>query len=144
MNAFGKANDETLFLDVNALFFLQGKGNTYEGILSRLKKLGPVAVDVKGLMEIVYRYHLMGETAKGYEHAELLRGQTRVLSVTGEDLKIQDSLLHRYPNVPARELLHAAVMIHNGMRNVICSPESSYAEMQELRPASVLGRLGEL
>lgn len=131
------------FLDPNLIIFLIKRGMSFNTIASKLKGLGKIYTDVKGLQEIVYYYHLLGETALGYENAMLLRKQSEVLSVTNEDILLQESLLDRYPAFPPRELLHSAVMFNNKITKVICSPESLYNEIEFVTVEPVLSKLTE-
>lgn len=131
------------FLDPNLILFLIKRGMSFNTITTRLSALGKIYTDVKGLQEIVYYYHLLGETALGYENAMTLRKQTEVLPVTNEDVLLQESLLDRYPSFPPRELLHSAVMLNNKMTKVICSPESLYNEIDFVTVEPVLSRLTE-
>lgn len=140
MNA--TTNNE-FFLDPNLIIFLIKRGMSFNTIAGRLKSLGKIYTDVKGLQEIVYYYHLLGETALGYENAMILRNQAEVLSVTNEDILLQESLLERYPSFPPRELLHSAVMKNNNISTIICSPESLYNEIEFVKVAPVLSRLTE-
>ena len=131
------------FLDPNLIIFLIKRGMAFNTITQRLKSIGKIYTDVKGLQEIVYYYHLLGETALGYENAMTLRNQTEVLSVTNQDILLQESLLDRYPSFPPRELLHSAVMLNNKITKVICSPESLYSEIAFVSVELVLSKLTE-
>jgi hypothetical protein len=131
------------FLDPNLLIFLMKRGMPFNAIAKKLTGIGKIYTDVKGLQEIVYYYHLMGETAIGYENAMALRKQVEVLSVTNDDILLQESLLDRYPAFPPRELLHSAVMFNNKITKVICSPESLYNEIDFVKVEPVLSKLTE-
>jgi len=136
-----ETNNNKLFLDINLILFLIKRGSSFSTVVNQIKNLGQIYVDVKGLQEIVYYYHLLGETALGYENAMLLRKCTEVLSVTNDDILLQESLLDRYPAFPPRELLHSAVMFNNGIKNIICSPESKYNEIEIVKVESVLSKM---
>lgn len=131
------------FLDPNLILFLIKRGMSFNSIAGKLKSLGKIYTDVKGLQEIVYYYHLIGETALGYENAMILRKQSEVLPVTNEDILLQESLLDRYPAFPPRELLHSAVMLNNKLTKVICSPDSLYNEIDFVTVEPVLSKLTE-
>jgi hypothetical protein len=130
-----------IYLDTRLLDFLVKRGEAFETALEGVLRLGAVATNVRGLQEIVYRYHLLGETALGYQRAKLLRGKARVLPVEAADLDILDELLDRYPCVPPRELLHAASMLRHGIRRIACSPDTSYRELSTCEVLPVLSRL---
>lgn len=135
--------NKSYFLDPNLIIFLIKRGMAFSEITGKLKRFGNVFTDVKGLQEVVYYYHLLGETALGYENAMALKNQTEVLPVTNDDIILQESLLDRYPGFPPRELLHTAVMLNNRITNVICSPESLYNEIEQLSVEPVLSKLTE-
>ncbi len=136
------ANDH-LYLDPKVFDFLVQRGERFESVLERCLSLGPMATNVKGLQEVVYRYHLLGETARGYECAMMIRRKVEVLPVSTEELARQEVLLERYPTVPPRELLHVASMICRGYRKIICSPESRYRELEMVEVAPSLSRMAE-
>lgn len=129
------------FLDPNFIDFLQNRGHGFQDILERLTAEIALVTDVKGLQEIVYRYHLIGETRLGYEHAMSLRRRIEVLDITAKELEIQEQLLFRYPNVRPRELLHVAVMLAHGIDAIVCSPESNYREIEDISVLQVLSRI---
>lgn len=135
--------NNAIFLDSNLILFLIKRGMSFKSITAKLNDLGKVFTDVKCLQEIVYYYHLLGETALGYENAMSLRKQVEVLPVTNEDILLQETLLDRYPGFPPRELLHSAVMSNNKIKKIICSPESLYAEIEFINVEPVLSRLTE-
>jgi hypothetical protein len=131
------------FLDPNLIIFLIKRGMSFKTIAGKLKGLGKVYTDVKGLQEVVYYYHLLGETALGYENAMILRNQTEVLPISNEDILLQESLLDLYPSFPPRELLHSAVLLNNKLTKIICSPESLYGEINGIEVEPVLSRITE-
>jgi hypothetical protein len=105
--------------------------------------VGPLSTDVKALQEIVYYYHLLGETKKGYTYANLLRECADVHSIGIEELNLQEELLEHYPNFPPRELLHVAVMMNNELVKIVCSPTSSYDQIDGVEVQWVLGKLSQ-
>lgn len=131
------------FLDPNLIIFLIKRGMAFSEITTKLNRLGKVYTDVKGLQEVVYYYHLLGETVLGYENAMVLKNQTEVLPVTNNDIILQETLLDRYPGFPPRELLHTAVMLNNRITKVICLPESLYNEIELLSVEPMLSKLSE-
>lgn len=136
--------DNSYFLDPNLIIFLIKRGMSFNAIAGKLKALGKVYTDVKGLQEIVYYYHLLGETELGYENAMTLRKQTEVLPITTEDILLQEKFLESYPAYPPRELLHSAVMVNNKLTKIICSPDSLYNEMSHVKVEAVLSKITEL
>jgi predicted nucleic acid-binding protein len=131
------------FVDPMVITYLVERGDNFKSVFFNLKGIGPLSTDVKALQEIVYWYHLLGETAKGYEYAILLREHASIHSIGVEELETQEQLLTRYPLLSPRELLHAAVMLNNKLEKVICSPDSGYDQIDEIEVQQVLGRLSE-
>jgi hypothetical protein len=129
---------EKIFLDPNLFEFLSKKGRGFQSVLDIIKDKKNFITDVKGLQEIVYRYTLIGETEKGYENAMKVRNEIEIASVTKKDLDTQGSLLQRYPNAKPRELLHVAVMINNGVKKIVCSPESNYKEIEDITVENII------
>jgi len=137
---------EQIFLDPNLFEFLILRGCSFDHCLEKLSEIQVCTFvsDVKALQEIVYRYHLMGETAVGYEKANALRHRIDILDITEKDIEIQESLLERYPNVQPRELLHTAVMIHHDIGKIACSPQSSYGQIEDIAVENISSRLCHL
>ncbi len=132
---------DSFFVDVQVIAFLVERGDSFNSVLENLIRIGSLVTDVKALQEIVYRYHLLGETDKGYDYAHLLRRESEVYPIGEAEIEIQVELLNRYPNVPPRELLHVAVMVKNGIHKIICSPESAYHQVDEVDVQNVLSSL---
>lgn len=136
--------NDKVFLDPNVIDFLQKRGHRFTDVVERLTGEARLITDVKALQEVVYRYHLIGETRIGYEHAMALRNQVEIIDVTARELDVQEELLARYPNVRPRELLHVAVMLEHGIEAIVCSPESSYREVEDIRVEHMLSRIASL
>jgi hypothetical protein len=130
---------DATFLDSGFLFYCLERGVPFADILSRLADQGSFVVDVKTLQEIVYRYHLLGETQLGYEQALSLRKLAKVLPVTKTDLLQMDAWLDQFPQLGPRELLHLAVIQHHGIRSVACGPKSSYSQFPGVETRNLLG-----
>lgn len=135
---------EKIFLDPNLFYFLSQRGKDFTEVFNKLKNLEEFVTDVKALQEIVYRYHLMGETEKGYEKAMSIRKEFEILPVTEGDLDIQESLLERYPNARPRELLHVAVMINNNIKKIVCSPDSNYREIEDIGVKNIISKIADI
>lgn len=135
--------NDSFFVDVQVIAFLVERGDNFYSVLENLMHIGSLVTDVKALQEIVYRYHLIGETEKGYEYANRLRRETVVYPIGQAEIEIQAELLDRYPNVPPRELLHVAVMIKNGIQKIICSPQSAYHRVEEVHVQNVLSQISQ-
>ncbi len=135
---------EKTFLDPNFFEYLSKNGKGFQLALDAIKNKKLLYTDVKGLQEIVYRYTLMGETEKGYENAMKIRNTFKIFPITEKELDTQESLLMRYPNAKPRELLHVAVMINNDIKNIICSPESNYKEIEEIKVENIIAKFFDI
>lgn len=121
------------FLDPNFIAYMVEKGEDFSGTLNTLLKVFPeLYTDVRCLQEIVYRYHLLGETELGYERAMQVRRQLKVLSVSDEDLKTMETFMELYPKHIPRELLHVSVMKNQDLTDIVCAPTSSYSEIESV------------
>lgn len=132
---------EKIFLDPNFFEFLSQRGKDFNEVFSKIRNLEKFATDVKALQEIVYRYHLMDETEKGYEKAMSIRKEFEILPVTERDLDTQESLLERYPTARPRELLHVAVMINNNIKKIVCSPDSNYQDIEDVEVKNIISKV---
>lgn len=133
---------EKTFLDPNVFAFASRHGMSFGEAFEKLQDLGELATDVKGLQEIVYRFHLMGATKEGYENAMKVRRLVEVLPIREEELERQENLMARYPNLKPRELLHAAAMLNAGISRILCDPESGYADLEEVEVRTAASSLG--
>ena len=52
----------SFYFDPKIIDFLSKRGEKFEDVLNRILTLGLACTSVKGLQEVVYRYHLIGET----------------------------------------------------------------------------------
>ncbi len=132
---------EKIFLDTNIFSFFSDKGKDFDETLKRLLDQGVFVTDVKSLQEIVYRYHLIGETDLGYEKAKKVRNEIEILPVTKDDLDKQEELLDRYPLAAPRELLRTAVMLNNNIKSIVCSPDSGYKEIEDVKVLNILSKI---
>lgn len=134
---------QKIFIDSSIFFYLQSQGQKFSETLSKLSNKEFLVTDVKTLQEVVYYYHLMGETGLGYEYAEKLRNEvSEVYSLGKDEINTQRALLDRYPNISPKELAHVSVTINNKVDKIICSPESTYFEIDELEVQNVLSSIG--
>lgn len=129
---------EAIFLDSGFFAFCAERGVALPEALERLKGKGEFCVNVKTLQEIVYRYHLLGETQRGYDYALQLRKQAKVLPVTHEDLLKMDGWLDRFPNLSPRELIHLAVLDNHGIRRLACAPQSHFRDFPGLETVNLV------
>ena len=76
--------------------------------------------DVEVFQEILYRYYYIGEQDLGRRiFADFRTIMDTVLSVCATDVFLAHTLMGQYPQVPPRDLLHAAVMKNNGLDAIL-------------------------
>jgi len=133
--------DNTFFLDSTFLIFCIEKGSSFEATLEKVKSLGNIVMDVKTLQEVVYRYHLLGETKIGYENAMLLRSAAKVFPVQKVDLLLLDEWIEVFPNISPRELIHLAVMKNNSIDAIVSRPQSKYENFPNIKNLNLLSKV---
>ena len=133
-------NDDIYFLDVNVPMYAAGAEHpnraacvwvmtaVAHGILNAL-------VDAEIVQEIYHRYGALNQWAAADKMASsLLRLLPPVLPVTQADVTQMMALARKYgptENIPARDLLHAAVMQYNGITTII-STDRHFDRIEEV------------
>ena len=110
-----------------------------EELIERLNSVSSVLVsDVYALQQFIYEHHLAGDMDYGFRISELLEGAlTEIYPVTETDLLRARTLADDYPNMRARERLHVAVMLNNGVGTVITGRPDRYRHVREIEPVSL-------
>ena len=104
---------------------------------------GAFVTDAEALQELVHRYVAQRRWREGREvfqrFATLMRG--RVEAVRAADVEHAAGLADRYTELSARDLIHAAVMLRLGVRQIVSADMGfgRIAEVQRLDPADVAG-----
>ncbi len=95
------------------------------------------AVDAEVLQEILHRYRSIGRWAKGRKVYDLTRRiMPEVVPVTGRMLDRSRALMDDYPEIMARDALHAAAVLEVGAAG-LCSFDRDFdriREIQRIRP----------
>ncbi len=114
-----------VFIDANIPMYAAGKIGPYKDpckeILAQvaLGKLDGIT-DVEVFQEILYRYYHIRESALGHRiFADFRTAVDSVLPVCAADVFRAHDLAEQYPQVPPRDLLHAAVMKNNGLAQIL-------------------------
>ena len=118
-----------IFLDSSFIFFCLERG---------------LKMDVKVLQEIVYYYHLLGETQLGYDFSTKIAALIQVNPIGQQDLEELDVLLERYPRLKPRALFHVGSMKRFNVKSVLCDPRSDFREVDDVLVASKLKEMGLL
>lgn len=134
---------QSTFLDSSFFFFCLERGLKGEEVLSALGKLkSKLCTNVKVLQEIVYYYHMLGETELGYKISKELASRAEVFSIGEADLSELDILLERYPRLKSRVLFHVGSMKRNKIQEVLCNPKSDFIEVSDVRVRPGLVEMG--
>ncbi len=120
-------SDELLFLDVNVPMYAAGKAHIYKEactwILTEIAHNRVLAaIDTEIVQEVLYRYGALQEWETAVEMAAgLLDLVPVVLPVTVEVMKTAVPLFNQYApqGVKARDVIHAAVMRHHELTQII-------------------------
>ncbi len=89
-------------------------------------------IDVEVLQEILHRYRSIGQWKDGSKVYDLTRKIVPlVFPITLEILDTARALLGKYPKLMARDALHAAVCIANGVKT-ICSYDRDFDDVEEI------------
>ena len=114
-----------VLIDANIPMYAAGKNSPYKEpckeILARVA-LGMLdgVTDAEVFQEILYRYYHIGEQDLGRRiFADFRTTMDTVLPVCATDIFLAHALMGQYPQVPPRDLLHAAVMKNNGLGAIL-------------------------
>lgn len=133
----------TTFLDSSFLFFCLSKGIEARRVVDAIEKISSeVVTNVKVLQEIVYYYHLLGETQFGYDLSTRIARLLKVHSIGSEDLDHLDTLLERYPRLKSRVLFHVGSMKRFGVATILCDPHSDFREVADVKISNRLSEMG--
>ena len=98
------------------------------------------ATDAEVFQEILYRYFHIRRIDTGHIVFDSLKAVVEhVLPISADCLWLARDLAERYPDVPPRDLLHVAVMVRHGIRQIV-SVDSDFddvAEVERLDPLTM-------
>jgi len=95
--------------------------------------------------EILDHYFASEEPGNGELLGSCFRKLIHVmLPVTEEDFILSCELRKKYPYVSPRILLHAAVMINNGQREICSTFASGIENISEVERVNLLAKIGEI
>lgn len=129
---------EPLFVDVNIVMYAAGSAHPYrrpcQAALDRIvsEKL-PAMVSSEIHQEILHRYLSLGLPDKAQQvSAKLEILIPRALLVTMADINRARTLIRHYPTIRARDLIHVAVMLENGIPHIL-STDSHFDQVSEVQ-----------
>jgi len=137
--------EDGYFIDTNIIIYARGREHPYRNACSNLilaigngsfeRKFGVPVVDSEVFQKIIYRYALIGkwETAISVTK-DLYNLGWEILSVgSGEVVKmIELAEIYGKTGVSPRDLVHGAVMINNGIRNIITA-DTHFDQIKEIK-----------
>lgn len=134
------------FLDANVPIYAAGRPHPLKAPCAQLllyiaERPESFVTDAEVLQELLHRYLALRLWPQGREvfrrFCDLMR--ERVEPVYQEDVETAAALADQYPDLPARDLLHAAVMDRLGIQRII-SADADFdrlTAMERLDPADV-------
>lgn len=113
------------FLDANIIMYALGGPHLYrEPCRKALAAVEADAIDVvtnvEVLQEILHRYRTLGDPERAeqvFQHARTLCEV--VLPVRLRDMVLAVTLLRQFPSLPTRDAIHAATVLHAGLRRIL-------------------------
>lgn len=124
-------------LDTNILIYAVGRPHVYKEPCARLvNRIGGgeigYNIDAELLQEILHVYISRGERQRGLTmFDDLVRLFPDLLSITKGDVVVARQLIERYPSLSPRDAVHAAVVLTNGLEDLV-STDSVFDEMVEV------------
>jgi hypothetical protein len=145
--------DELFFIDTNIVMYAAGKEHQHKnpcasiilGIASGSfqNDFGIPITDTEVFQEILYRYALLGRWKRGISLSkDFLALGLKVLTISSNEVVKMIELAEVYQDkgVAPRDLVHVAVMINHGIRNII-SVDSHFdliAEVVRIDPRNLV------
>ena len=133
---------DAFFVDSNIVMYAVGTEHPYRHpcleVLERIVRENlPVAVSSEVHQEILHRYLSLGRSQMAREVSERLETIIpTTLPVTLADVCRARQLAACYPELRARDLIHAAVMLENGLSRIISTDRhfDRIAEIERIDP----------
>ncbi len=129
---------ELMMVDSNVPMYAAGQEHPYRNpcrrVLERIVAGELEAVtNVEVHQEILHRYIAIGLTAKGREVSQDFQYIVPlVLPVSLDEIELARDLSARYPELPARDLVHLSVMLNHGIE-VVVSADRHFDRCSEIR-----------
>lgn len=138
-----------VFIDTSVFMYARGKDHPLKApcsnIILTIAKMSAVGsygspvINTEVLQEILYRYVMLEKGDTGLSICRDIEAlEIDVLPVSRDDMNQAFELFERYKtkNLPPRDLIHAAVMINNGISNIISADKhfDAIKEIKRIRP----------
>ena len=127
-----------IFVDANVLMYAAGSDHRLREPCRRIlaavaDRSLDAATSVEVVQEIVHRYLSIGRSEGGLALADrTLDLFAPVLPITHALMRRVPGLANRYPGLSARDLVHVATCIHEGITEIL-STDRGFDEVRELR-----------
>lgn len=131
---------EIALLDANIPMYAAGREHPYKGscvwVMTEIAE-GRIqaAIDTEIIQEILYRYGAIKHPQVGISMAKrLLEIVPMIYPILPADARLAVGLFERYSaqKVQARDVLHAAVMLNNGLRDIL-STDTHFDHIKGIR-----------
>jgi hypothetical protein len=138
-----------VFIDTSIFMYARGKDHPLKAPCSNiilnigkegaLGSYGGPVINTEVLQEILYRYVMIEKADIGLSICRDIEAlEVDILPVTREDMNRAFELFERYKakSLPPRDLIHASVMINNGLSHIISADKhfDSIKEIKRVRP----------
>ena len=129
--------DARIFVDANVPMYAHGAPHTYRQscrvALQRITAENiPVVTSSEVVQEILHRYLSLQRPGQAVQVArDFMIIVPSVLPVTQLDIERTLRLIHRYPVLSTRDLLHAAVMLNHDITQIL-SADAHFDQMEEV------------
>ncbi|MCK9419495.1 MAG: type II toxin-antitoxin system VapC family toxin [Nitrospirae bacterium] len=138
-----------VFIDTSIFMYARGNDHALKAPCAQiilaiardgtLGNFGAPVVNAEVLQEILYRYIMIEKGDIGLSICkDIFALDIDVLSVTKDDMNRVFELFERYrlKNLPPRDLIHAAVMINNGISTIFSADKhfDAIKEIKRVRP----------
>lgn len=138
-----------VFIDTSIFMYARGKDHPLKAPCSNiilaiakegtLGNYGTPVINTEVLQEILYRYVMIEKGDTGLSICRDIEAlEIDVLPVTREDMNRVFELFERYKSkgLPPRDLIHAAVMLNNGISHIISADKhfDAIKEVKRVRP----------
>ena len=137
--------NEPIFVDANIIMYVVGGEHPLrqpcQNVMARIAA-GQIraVVSCEVHQEILHRYLALGHPEKARQVSQKLEVVIpNTLPITMRDITRARQLTKHYPALPARDLLHVAVMLNNGITHIL-SADAHFdlvEEVERLDPASL-------
>lgn len=128
----------TIFIDTSVIMYANGADHEFRASCARIMSgIGdgevPAVTSVEVVQEILHRFLSIRQPALGIDIANLtLDVFAPVVPVTHAVMRRVPELAERYPDLQARDLVHLATCVHEGISDIVTA-DRGFDAVHELR-----------